>query len=274
MSSLSKVLVLVLLVSATSAFAAEPALRICANSKNLPWSNRRGQGFENHLAAMMARDLRMKLSYFWSPRGKAFFTRTLGTGVCDVVMGTPVGMPGVITTHAYYTSSYAFLSLRSRHLDIASFDDPRLRTLRVGVQTPGDDDGSLPPVNALVSRGIVHNLVGFSLFGDPGHKDPSARPVEAVIDRKVDIAVVWGPMAGYLARDSPVPLRVTPVLSDVRNPSLPMSFAIGIGLRPNEQVLRRRLNAELARRRPAIQRLLVAYGIPQVSLPPPVREGN
>ena len=154
-------------------------------------------------------------------------------------MGVPAGMEEAVATRPYYFSSYAFLTRRDRNLHIASFDDPRLRTLRIGVHILGDQDDSLPPVHALISRGIVRNLVGYSIFGNLSEKNPAADLIQAVeTDKDVDVAVVWGPLAGYFARQSPVPLEVTPIASDPAHPALPMVFGIGIGVRPRDLELR------------------------------------
>ena len=274
MSSLSKLAALLVLGWATAAFASNATLRVCADPNNMPWSNQEQQGFENRIAGMIAADLGMNVSYVWFPQREAFFRKTLDAGLCDVVMGVPSGMEGVATTHPYYVSSYAFLSRRDRHLDIRSLDDPHLRTLRIGVHILGDADDNLPPVDALISRGIVKNLVGYSIFGRLDEKNPSADLIHAVVKRKVDVAIVWGPLAGYFAQRSSVPLVITPIASDPEHPTLPMSFAIGIGVRPQDRALRQKLDAELQRRQLDIQRLLVSYGIPQVIPPAAIEGGN
>lgn len=274
MFSLSRLAALLVLGSATAAYGTAATLRVCADPNNMPWSNQEQQGFENRIANMIAGDLGMDVSYVWFPQREAFFRKTLDAGVCDVVMGVPSGMEGTSTTRPYYVSSYAFLSRSDRNLDLRSLDDARLRKLRIGVHILGDEDDNLPPVNALISRGIVHNLVGYSIFGHLDEKNPSADLIQAVTDGKVDVAIVWGPLAGYFARQSSVPLTLTPIRSDPEHPALPMSFAIGIGVRPQDEALRQKLDAELERRQPEIQRLLVSYGIPQVSPPPAMQGGN
>lgn len=260
-------------VSASISQAA-PLLRVCADPNNLPYSNQQLQGFENRMAGMIAGDLGMKLTYVWYPQRSAFFRKTLDSGICDVVMGVPAGMDEAIATRPYYFSSYAFLTRRDRHLQIASFDDPRLRTLRIGVHILGDPDDSLPPVHALISRGIVGNLVGYSIFGNLYEQNPASDLIQAVAREDVDVAVVWGPLAGYFARQSTVPLDITPIAADPAHPALPMIFGIGIGVRPGDLELRRQLDAEVQRRRPQIRQLLVSYGIPQISPANVEQRGN
>lgn len=266
MSSVSKLLVLLALACGTVCSAA-PLLRVCADPNNLPYSNDQQQGFENRLAGLIAGDMGMQVSYVWFPQREAFFRKTLDAGLCDVVMGVPAGMDEASTTRPYYVSSYAFLSRRDRHLAITSLDDPRLRTLKIGVHILGEQDDSIPPVHALISRGIVNNLVGYSIFGHLDEKNPPADLIAAVANNDVDLAIVWGPLAGYFAKQSQIPLDLTPIQADPSNAALPMVFGIGIGVRPRDQGLRQRLDAELQRRQPDIQRLLMSYGVPQVPLP-------
>jgi quinoprotein dehydrogenase-associated probable ABC transporter substrate-binding protein len=238
-------------------------LRVCADPNNLPYSNDQKQGFENQLAALIGKDLNMQVTYFWFPQREAFFKKTLNRGVCDVVMGVPAGFDEADTTRPYYRSAYVFISRRDRHLHIISFDDPRLRTLKIGVHILGEQDDSLPPVHALTSRGIVRNLVGFSIFGNLNEKNPPADLIKAVADGKVDVAVAWGPLAGYFIRQSRVPLEITPIDGDPTLPNLPFHFDIAIGVREADQALKQSLDAELVRRRATIQKILNSYGIPQ-----------
>lgn len=264
MCTASKFLAMVLLGAATQAFAATQALRVCSDPNNLPYSNQQQQGFENQLAQLIAKDLDMRVTYFWFPQRSSFFRKTLNSGVCDVVMGVPAGFSEASTTRPYYRSSYVFISRRDRNLHITSFDDPRLRSLRIGVHVMGEQDDTLPPVHALTSRGIVRNLVGYSIFGNLDEKNPPADLIKAVEENQVDLAVAWGPMAGYFARRSPVPMEITPVESDPAEPELPFCFDIAIGVRKGDSELKNRLDAELARRHTEIEQILRSYGIPQV----------
>lgn len=263
-------LCLALLSLSLPCFAA-PVVRICADPNNLPYSNEKQQGFENQLADMIAKDLGLQVSYFWFPQREAFFRKTLNSGVCDVVMGVPAsGFDEADATRPYYRSSYVFVSRRDRHLNISSFDDPQLRTLRVGVHVLGNGDDSLPPVHALTTRGIVRNLVGYSIFGNLAEADPAADLIRAVEKGDVDVAIAWGPLAGYFAQHSMIPLQLTTVLGDSLHPDLPFSFDIGIGVREGDTDLKQRLDAEIVKRQQDIRKLLDSYGIPQVS-PAPVR---
>jgi quinoprotein dehydrogenase-associated probable ABC transporter substrate-binding protein len=268
MSSASKLVALTALAFLTAAYAAAATLRVCADPNNMPFSNRAEQGFENQLANLIAKDLGMTVQYYWFPQRSSFFKKTLNAGHCDIVMGLPEGMDDAATSVPYYRSSYVFVSRRDRRLNIKSMDDPRLHHLRIGVHTTGDGDGSLPPVNALISRGIVRNLVDFNIYGRLDEKNPPADLIRAVENNKVDIAIAWGPMAGYFAKHSSVPLQVTPVDVVSPDPKIPFTFAISMGVRRGDSQLLQRLNSEIQQHRPRIHRLLESYGVPLLAALP------
>ena len=242
-----------------------PALRVCADPNNLPFSNRAKEGFENRLAEMLSADLATTVSYTWWPQRRGFLRNTLDAGECDVVMGVPARMDRVATTQPYYRSTYVFVAPRRRHLRLASLDDLRLRTLRVGVQLVGDDFANSPPAHALSARGIVRNVVGYSVLGDYSQPNPPARIVEAVARGDIDVALVWGPVAGYFAARQPEPLDLTPISPQADSPSLPFTFDISIAVRRADVARRAAIDAFIARRRSDISHLLDQYGVPRVA---------
>jgi ABC-type amino acid transport substrate-binding protein len=185
-------------------------------------------------------------------------------------MGVPIGSGEADATAPYYGSSYVFVSRRDYKLKITSLDDPRLKTLRIGVNVLGRGEDSLPPVYALASRGIVRNVVGYSIFGNGlAQTDRASDLIHAVTNKVVDVAIAWGPVAGFYARRSAVPLELTPVEDDAAHPGMPLNFQIGIGVRQGNQALKQRLEAELKRRHLYILQLLRSYGIPQFDLATP-----
>ncbi len=240
-------------------------LRVCADPNNLPFSNQRQEGFENRLATLIAGELGASVRYTWWPQRRGFLRNTLLADSCDVVMGVPPGTERVQTTAPYYRSTYVFVSRRDRDLRISSLDDPALKTLRIGVQLVGDDYANTPPVHALSRRGITGNLVGFSVFGDYSQENPPARVIDAVISRDVDLAVAWGPLAGYFGKRSPVRLEIVPVLPAVDPPGLRFTFDIALAVRKADTVRLRQLQEILDRKRPDIDRILDEFGVPRVS---------
>lgn len=242
----------------------EPSLRVCADPNNLPFSDSNGAGFENRLASLVAVEMKARVAYTWWAQRRGFVRNTLNTRQCDVVMGVPAGFELTAVTQPYYRSSYVFVSRRDRGLHVRSLDDPVLRRLTVGVQLVGDDYANAPPAHALARRGIVQNVRGFSVQGNYRQGSPPARIIDAVAAGDVDIAIAWGPLAGYYATRETVPLTVVPVSPQMDAPALPLAFEISMGVRRGDKALRDTLNAILTRRRASIDSLLITYGVPLV----------
>jgi len=248
--------------------ASETAIRVCADPNNLPFSNADGEGFENKIAELIASDMNRPIEYTWWAQRRGFFRNTLRAGLCDVVIGVPSSFELAATTLPYYRSTYVFVSRSDRGLDIGSFDDPKLRELTIGVQMIGDDGANAPPVHALNNRGMVDNIKGYTLYGDYSQDSPPARIIDAVEKKEVDIAVVWGPLAGYFAGKSRVPLTVRPVSPEIDLPYLPLVYDISMGVRRGEDKLKAKLDEVVARRRAEIETILDRYGVPRTSAEP------
>jgi mxaJ protein len=250
------------------------ALRVCADPNNLPFSNAQEEGFENVLARLVAREFGQRLEYTWWPQRRGFVRHTLDAGTCDVIMGVPRGLDRVATTDPYYRSSYVFVTRRSRALRLRSLDDPRLRQLRIGVQMIGDDFANSPPAHALSARGIVANIVGYSVLGDYSQPNPPARIVEAVAAREVDTALVWGPLAGFFAARAAEPLDVQPIADSQWAPGLPFAFEISMAVRRGDDRLRARLDDVISRRQVEIDGILGRFSVPRVSAAPDRKAGS
>lgn len=253
--------------SAPSAHRPPPtrALRVCADPNNLPFTNEQGEGFENKIAERLARELEATLSYVWFPQRRGFVRNTLNAGQCDLIMGVPEGYDPVRTTRAYYRSTYVFVYRADRGHAVTSLADPALRRLRIGIHLIGDDYANPPPAQALAARGIRDNVRGYSIYGDYSQPNPPARLIEAVARGEVDVAIVWGPLAGYFARRQGVPLTVVPVppASDVSGQS--WSFSIAMGVRRRDAALAAEIDRLLVRDRAGIGRILDEYGVPRVA---------
>ena len=253
--------------------AAEPAaeprrvLRVAADPNNLPFSNEKGEGIENRLAELVARELGADVEYVWRAQRRGFFRHAFKEDGCELVMGVPAGFEMAATTAPYYRSTYVFVSRADRKLEVTSFDDPKLRELKIGIHVVGDaDEGSgSPAAHALGRRGLANNVVGFTLYGDYREPNPPARIIEAVAAGEVDVAVVWGPMAGYFAKRCVVPLDLASVSPAVVPPGLPMTFAIAVGVKKGAPELKAEVDGVLARRRAEIDEILDEYGVPRVS---------
>jgi quinoprotein dehydrogenase-associated probable ABC transporter substrate-binding protein len=236
-------------------------LRVCADPDNIPFSNTHQQGFENHIAQLVAGDLHTNLVYVWQRMGRGFVRDYLNSGECDLLIGIPIGFKTVLATSPYYRSTYVFVTRRNNDLKLASLNDPALHRLKIGVQVLDED--YTPPATALARRGMQNEIVGFDSTGDDADSI-----MQAVAKRQVDVAIVWGPLAGYFAQRLGGNFELTPVTPEVDPPSLPFTFAIAMGTRKGNTVLRDELNQVIDRRRADIQRILNDYGIPQLELAP------
>jgi mxaJ protein len=249
---------------------ATPVLRVCADPNNLPFSNDRREGFENRLAELVAGEMGARVEYTWWAQRRAFWRNTVKAGKCDVVVGVPADFGPALTTKPYYRSTYVFVARRGTGAArVRSFDDATLRTAKVGVQLVGDDYANTPPVAALARRGIVNNVRGYMVYGDYRKPSPPSEIVKAVARGEVDVAVAWGPMAGYFARRQRVPLDVVPVTPASDGPAVPLAFDISMGVRRGDatsRALRDTLDAILTRRRADVARILDAYGVPRVDV--------
>lgn len=255
--------VLSVLAVALAAAESRRVLRVSADPNNLPFSNARGEGFENKLAALVARELHAKLEYVWWPQRRGFVRETLDSGRADLVIGVPAGFDRLLTTRPYYSSTYVFVYRRDA-FPVHSFDDPALRIMRIGVQMIGDDFSNTPPAHALAMRGHIENIRGYTVYGDYAEESPASEIVRAVARNEIDVAVAWGPLAGYFASRQKVPLEVTPVSPPSDGPQLPFTFAIAMGVRRGDRELRRELDAVLVRCRAEIDSILAGYAVPRV----------
>jgi mxaJ protein len=253
-----------LLLFAGSADARE--LRVCADPNNLPFSNDRLEGFENKIVAIIAQELRAEPTYTWWAQRRGFIRNTLKADSCDLVPGIASNMEMLRTTAPLYRSTYVFV-MRAERPQIESLDDPTLRDLTIGVQMIGNDASNTPPAHALARRGITNNVRGYSVYGDYREANPPARIVEAVARGDVDVAIVWGPLAGYFAPRQPVPLRLARVKPQIDGPRLPMAFDISMGIRKEDTALRHALETAIERRRPEIDAVLAEYGVPRLDAP-------
>lgn len=248
-----------MLVGAAAADAA--ALRVCADPNNLPFSDEAGRGFENEIVALIARDLGATVEYTWWAQRRGYVRHTLKAGICDVWPGIASGAEMMTSSRPYYRSSYVFVTRADRGLHIASFDDPRLRKLIIGVQLVGSDAMNTPPAHALARRGIVQNVRGYMLYGDYRQPHPASAIIDAVENGNVDVAVAWGPMAAYFAAQASTPLKIEPV-EPWHDGMVPMAFYISMGVRRGDNALLKRLDDSLERNRAAISAILAEYHVP------------
>jgi len=238
-----------------------PALKVCADPNNLPFSNAKGEGFENKIVGLLASRLGRKVEWVWWAQHRGFAKKTLDSGDCDLWPGVASGMSGFAATAPYYRSTYVFLTRADHGPPIRSFDDARLKGLKIGIQMIGEDGMHTPPAHALAVRGLAANLRPYVLDDDYGRPNPPASIVEAVDKGDIDAAVVWGPLAGYFASRAEHPMTIEPVPTEGSS-AAPMTFDIAMGVRATDKRLLNSLNTALASARPDIGRILVTYHVP------------
>lgn len=262
--------VAVCLALAPAAAAQDGVLRVCADPNNLPLSHQNQLGFENKIAELFAQDLGWKLEYTWLPQRMGFIRNSLRAKIadsdrykCDLVMGLPVGFELAATTRPYYRSTWALVYLRGQGLDsvavpedLLKLDPAKVRSLRLGAF------GQTPPVDWLLRHDLLRQVVPYRRqTGDP-EQYPGEIVEKDLLAGKIDVAFVWGPIAGYFAtRDPGRRLVVVPFRPD---PQIKFDYAMAMGVRFGEREWKNRVDQLIDKHRARIQGILAAYGVPQL----------
>jgi quinoprotein dehydrogenase-associated probable ABC transporter substrate-binding protein len=230
-------------------------LRVCADPRNLPFSNEKGEGFENKLAELFAEKLQKKLDYMFFPQASGFVRMTLGAHRCDVIMGFPQGDELVQGTNPYYRTAYALVVKPGSGLqDVASLGDERLKGKHLGIVA------GTPPATNMAVNGLMTNARPYPLMIDTRIDSSAVAMIEDLMAGKIDAGVLWGPMAGYYARQVNPPLHVTPLVKETSGPRL--TYRIGMGVRTADQNWKRQLNRLIQENQPAINKILLDFGVP------------
>ena len=243
------------------------ALRVCQDPNNLPFSNSNGEGIENKIAEVFGKALGLPVTYYSFPQRLAFIRNTLRYKLpgqdfpCDIVMGVPVGYDQVLVTKPYYRSTYALVYARGKGLDevrsaqdFLKLDRALLSTLRIGVY-----DRS-PASDWLNKHGLVDSGVPYKIM----NADPQQYPGEIIekdlASGKLDVAIVWGPIAGYFAKR--VRLPALQVIALESEPGVRLDYAMAMGVRHGEQAWKRQVESLLDVHAAQIQEILQNYGVP------------
>ncbi|SHG80515.1 amino acid ABC transporter substrate-binding protein, PAAT family [Bradyrhizobium erythrophlei] len=229
--------------------------RACGDPRNLPFSNDKGEGFENKLAELFAAKLGKKLSYTYFPQATGFVRMTLGSYRCDIIMGFPQGDDQAQATVPYYRTTYALVTKRGSGLeDVTKIGDPKLRDKRIGVVA------RTPPSTNMAANGLLTNAKSYPLFIDTRADSSAEAMMDDLAKGDIDCGILWGPMAGYYASKASPPFVVTPLTKETTGP--PMSFRIGMAVRPTDQEWKRTLNKLIMENQAEINKLLISYNIP------------
>jgi quinoprotein dehydrogenase-associated probable ABC transporter substrate-binding protein len=233
-------------------------LRVCADPNNLPFSNEKGEGFENRIAELFAAKLGKTLAYTYYPGATGFVRMTLGSYRCDVIMGFPQGSDLVQSTNPYYRTAYALISKAGSPLaDVETLQDARLKDKRIGVVA------GTPPASYLVTDGLIGNSKPYPLVVDTRYDSTAQAMVNDINSGVIDAGLLWGPLAGYYASHAAPPMKATLLLKEKNGPHL--DFRITMGVRPSDQNWKRQLNQLIAENQPAINKLLLDFGVPIIN---------
>jgi quinoprotein dehydrogenase-associated probable ABC transporter substrate-binding protein len=230
-------------------------LRVCADPRNLPFSNDKGEGFENRLGELFAEKLQKKLDYTYFPQAAGFVRMTLAAHRCDVIMGFPQGGDLVQGTNPYYRTAYALVARQGSGLDeVATLGDQRLKGKHIGIVA------GTPPATNMAVNGLMADARSYPLMIDTRLDSSAEAMINDLTSGKIDAAILWGPMAGFYAGKASPPLHVTPLVKETAGPKL--AYRIGMGVRPADQNWKRQLNRLIQENQPAINKILLDFGVP------------
>lgn len=241
-------------IAATTEVRDRTALRVCADPANVPFSNEAGEGFENKIADLIAAELSLPVHYTWFPQATGFIRNTLRARKCDVVIGIALGNELVQNTNPYYRSAYSLVYRADSGLALDSLGDPATKGLRLGVVA------GTPPATLMAKYGLLGNVRPYQLFVDTRFDLSGKQMVEDVAKGDLDVAVLWGPIAGYYASRQNPRLQVVPLRSQPGEVKL--DHRITMGVRENELDWKHQLNAIIQKKQPEINAILLAYGVP------------
>jgi quinoprotein dehydrogenase-associated probable ABC transporter substrate-binding protein len=230
-------------------------LRVCADPRNLPFSNDKGEGFENKLAELFADKLQKKLDYMYFPQATGFVRVTLAAHRCDVIMGFPQGDDLVQGTNPYYRTAYALVAKPGNGLDdVTTLEDERLKGKHIGIIA------GTPPATNMAVAGLMANAKPYPLMIDTRVDSSAAAMIDDLMSGQIDAGVLWGPMAGFYAKRANPPLHVTPLVKETTGPRL--VYRIGMGVRSADQNWKRQLNRLIQENQPEINKILLDFGVP------------
>jgi quinoprotein dehydrogenase-associated probable ABC transporter substrate-binding protein len=232
------------------------ALRVCADPANMPFSNDKGEGFENKVAEIVAAELKLPVEYTWFPQATGFIRQTLFAKRCDVVMGYVQGDELVLNTNHYYRSTYALVLRKGAGLDgVDSLADPRLKGRRLGVIA------GTPPTTIMAQLGLIGHAKPYPLVVDRRYESPGERMIADIQSSEIDAGILWGPIAGYFAPKASGALTVVPLLKEAAAGPR-MAYRITFGVRPQEDEWKRQLNGIIGKRQGDFDSVLLQFGVP------------
>lgn len=253
---------LICCLCAAGAATAAPlaSLTVCADPGNMPLSNDKGEGFENKIAQVIGKALGTGVQYYWRPSiERGLMRTTLSEGNCDLWMDMASDTEGaVVLAPALYRSTFVLAYRNDKGIDIKSFDDPRLKKLRIGVFQVSAIREALSE-HHIVNNTVIHYL---SHNADIVNQNQPSYQVQQVIDGTLDVAAVWGPMAGYYKAVLHAPLTILPV--NLMEDKVPMEFDMALAVPRGRPDIKEAVQAAIAQHRDEIKKILVDFGVPLV----------
>jgi quinoprotein dehydrogenase-associated probable ABC transporter substrate-binding protein len=231
-------------------------LRVCADPNNLPFSNQAREGFENRIAEIIGADLGVPVSYVWFPQVVGFVRNTLRARACDLVMGAVSGDAVMDTTNPYYHTGYMLVTRSADGIDARSIGDPALADKRFGIIA------ATPPTDLLLRHGLLDHTRSYPLAVDTRFSNPARTMMQDLASGQIDVALVWGPIAGYAITRDHLPLKAVFIEPEPDAPRL--DYRIAMGVRANEPEWRRRINQAISRHQQEIAAVLAEYGLQSV----------
>ncbi|GJM02249.1 MAG: amino acid ABC transporter substrate-binding protein [Rhodomicrobium sp.] len=245
-----------LAMAQTSELVDRSQLRVCADPSNLPFSNKKGEGFENKIAEIISEELDVPIKYTWFPQSIGFIRQTLDKKRCDIIIGYVATHELVLNSNPYYRTSYVLIHRDGELEGFKSLNDPRIKPMKIGVIA------GTPPVSILAENKLLDNIKSFHRMVDRRYYSPAEEMIADISEGRLDIGLLWGPIGGYFAEKADKKLTVVPLIHETVGPR--MSYRITFGVRRREKVWKRQLNRIIRRRQDDINKILVEYGVPLI----------
>ena len=231
-------------------------LRVCADPQNLPFSNEKGEGFENKLVDLIADKLDLHVVYTWLPQVVGHVATLPDDTDCDILMGYAQGTGLIEDTNPYYRTSYVLIYRQNDKslAGVESLTDERLKSKTIGILA------RTPPVSIMAMNGLMANARSFEIMGDRSSSEAVAAVIAAIASGEIDAGILWGPLGGYYAQSAKVPLALVPLVKEKAGPAT--IYGITMGVRPSVPEWKHKLNKLIAENQADINAMLSEYNVP------------
>ena len=243
----------------TGEFGAKTSLRICADPNNLPYSNQKLEGYENKIADLFAKKLgNLPVTYSWYPMTSGFVRRTLDAKTCDLIITFPAIHELVQNSNPFYSSSYVMMTLEERNINIKSISDPIIKekNYKIGIIH------ATPPTSHVAKNKLFEQAKFYLQAADPRKQKPWADITNDLVNGELDIAILWGPYAGYEAKLAKKKIKLVPLTKEEKVSRGTMVYRFTMGIRRNEPEWGKTINDLIKDNQEEINEILREYNIP------------